>query len=94
MRRIRLFPDYDSRWCLWEDAADDYNVTASSLGASRLTEEKISRWFDDWERHVTPEKDWESAALRNAWINDGIQLVRELNAELNANGIVVEAGFL
>lgn len=68
-RLIRVFPEVDHHWPLWEDTAEIVDPTPDDLGLSGDLRQMIDEWCDFYELHHHWERGWDSQENEDrAWI--------------------------
>lgn len=88
-RHVRFFPDIGAPWCLWEAGASNSTPYATQLGASQLLEDRITGWYEFWERHCNWENGFDSPGAKATWIAHGDGLLVDLRRELQDSDIRV-----
>lgn len=79
MRHIRLFPDWDGPWPLWEPGGEVAPGTdAVSAGLAR----RLERWWRQWSEHYRPGVGWDDARIALVWLAEGTRLAADLRFEL------------
>lgn len=85
-RRIRISPDYATRWPIWDADDDD---TENTLQITDELRGEISAWNAEWEAHFHYLTGWDSRDRRDAWVRWGEEVVGKLQRELGEAAEIV-----
>lgn len=77
LRVIRVFPEYQSGWPLWESFTEDYLLTGHGLGLSPELSAELFDWNEAWLRGGRLDD-----PLPDRWVERGWALVERLRIEL------------
>ncbi|MFE4468341.1 hypothetical protein ACFRFH_05935 [Leifsonia sp. NPDC056824] len=79
MRHLRLFPDWDGPWPLWEPEGEVApGPEAVSAGLTR----RLVCWWRRWSEHYRPGAGWDDGRVAVLWLAEGSRLAADLRFEL------------
>lgn len=99
VEQLLFMADYpECEPCLWRIGEADYGYQYWKWDGSRYVspvsdglEARIARWVlvyvDHWED--SPTDDWSDEEIHERWLQEGWELLREINAELLPAGVIV-----
>jgi hypothetical protein len=83
-RLIRVFPEWSTRWPLWESFTDHYLLDATTLDITAGLDDDLTAWNAEWQRRQPDEP----LADPDGWRGRGLDLVARLRRELDGSAEV------
>lgn len=80
LRNLRLFPEYGTKWPIWDAEDDD---TAHTLDLTEAVRVDMLRWVEEWEQGYNYLRGWTSPKRRDAWFLEGDDIAQRLRNELS-----------
>lgn len=79
VRHLRLFPDWDGPWPLWEPGGE---VAPGPDAVSEGLARRLVSWWGQWSEHYRPGPGWDDAGVALLWLAEGSRLAADLRFEL------------